>query len=109
VVDVGLLHLAEELARVGRKRLDVAALAFGVNRVNASSFAGPDSPVITTSWSRGIVTSTSLRLCSRIADDDGVLRHGWPPWNEYGSGLGLTFNSVSWRLSVTGARDPACQ
>ena len=28
-----LLHLAEELARVGRQRLDVAALALGVERV----------------------------------------------------------------------------
>ena len=32
-VDVGLVHLAEELARVGRQRLDVAALALGVDRV----------------------------------------------------------------------------
>ena len=32
-VDVGLLHLVEELARVGRERLDVAALALGVDRV----------------------------------------------------------------------------
>ena len=32
-VDVGLLHLPEELARVGRQRLDVAALALGVERV----------------------------------------------------------------------------
>ena len=32
-VDVGLVHLPEELARVGRERLDVAALALGVDRV----------------------------------------------------------------------------
>ena len=32
-VDVGLVHLAEELARVGAQRLDVAALALGVDRV----------------------------------------------------------------------------
>ncbi len=32
-VDVGLVHLAEELAGVGRQRLDVAALALGVDRV----------------------------------------------------------------------------
>ena len=32
-VDVGLLHPLEELARVGRQRLDVAALPFGVDRV----------------------------------------------------------------------------
>ena len=33
VVDVGFLHLPEELARVRRQRFDVAALAFGVDRV----------------------------------------------------------------------------
>ena len=32
-VDVGLVHLVEELARVGRQRLDVAALPLGVERV----------------------------------------------------------------------------
>ena len=32
-VDVGLVHLAEELAGVGRQRLDVAALALGVDGV----------------------------------------------------------------------------
>ena len=32
-VDVGLVHLPEELAGVGRQRLDVAALALGVDRV----------------------------------------------------------------------------
>jgi hypothetical protein len=32
-IDVRLLHLLEELARVGRQRLDVASLPFGVDRV----------------------------------------------------------------------------
>ena len=32
-VDVGLVHLAQELAGVGRERLDVAALALGVDGV----------------------------------------------------------------------------
>ena len=32
-VDVGLVHLAEELPRVGRERLDVAPLSLGVDRV----------------------------------------------------------------------------
>ena len=36
-VDVGLLHLAQELARVGRQRLDVAALALGVDRVEGEA------------------------------------------------------------------------
>ncbi|OPZ09122.1 MAG: hypothetical protein BWZ08_00672 [candidate division BRC1 bacterium ADurb.BinA292] len=33
MLDVGFVHLVEELAGVGGERLDVAALAFGVNRV----------------------------------------------------------------------------
>ena len=32
-IDLGPLHLIQKLARVGRKRFDVAALALGVNRV----------------------------------------------------------------------------
>ena len=36
-VDVGLLHQAEELARVGGERLDVAALPLGVDRVEGEA------------------------------------------------------------------------
>ncbi len=36
-VDVGLLHQPEELARVGRQRLDVAALPLGVDRVEGKA------------------------------------------------------------------------
>src|SRR5262249_53218306 len=32
-VDIGLLHLLQELARIGRQRFDVASLAFRVQRV----------------------------------------------------------------------------
>ncbi len=40
-VDVGPLHLVEELARVGGERFDVAALAFGVDGVEGErGFAG---------------------------------------------------------------------
>ena len=45
VVDVGLLHLAEELARVRRERLDVAPLALGVNGVEGKRrLAGAREP-----------------------------------------------------------------
>ncbi len=41
MVDVRLLHHLEELARVGRQALDVAALALGVDRVEGErGFAG---------------------------------------------------------------------
>ena len=44
-VDVGLLHQAEELARVGRERLDVAALPLGVDRVEGKArLAGAREP-----------------------------------------------------------------
>jgi len=37
LVDVGLLHLAKELASVRRQALDVAALALGVDRVEGEA------------------------------------------------------------------------
>src|SRR5215469_10204291 len=37
VVDVGLVHLTQELARVGRKRLDVAPLALGEDRIEGEA------------------------------------------------------------------------
>ena len=33
MVDIGLLHQLEELARIGRQRFDIAALALGIDRV----------------------------------------------------------------------------
>ena len=44
-VHVGLVHLAQELAGVGRQRLDVAALALGVDRVEGKArLTGPGEP-----------------------------------------------------------------
>ncbi len=37
LVDVGLLHLSQELARIGTQALDVTALAFGVDRVEGEA------------------------------------------------------------------------
>ena len=33
VIDIGLLHQLQELARIGRQRFDIAALALGIDRV----------------------------------------------------------------------------
>ena len=33
MLDIGLLHHLEELAGIGRETLDIAALAFGIDRV----------------------------------------------------------------------------
>ena len=52
LVDVGLLHLAEELPRIGGQGLDVAALALGVDRVErkarlaAAGQAGDDDQAV---------------------------------------------------------------
>src|SRR5439155_3780355 len=44
-VDVGLLHHLQELARVGRERLDIAALPLGVDRVEGKArLPGPGEP-----------------------------------------------------------------
>ena len=66
MVDVGLLHHLEELARIGAERLDVAALALGVDGVEGEQdLPEPLRPVITVRVSRGMSTSIFLRLCSR--------------------------------------------
>jgi hypothetical protein len=66
MLDIGLLHHFEELARIGGQRLDIAPLAFGIDGVEGEArFAGPDRPVMTISLSRGRSMSTPLRLCSR--------------------------------------------
>ena len=45
LVDVRLLHHLEELPGIGRKRLDIAALAFGIDRVEGERrFAGAREP-----------------------------------------------------------------
>jgi hypothetical protein len=44
-IDVRLLHLFEELAGVGRERLDIAALPFRIDRVEGQGgLAGPGKP-----------------------------------------------------------------
>ena len=44
-IDVGLLHHFQKLARIGRKRFDIAALALGIDRVEGKrGFAGTRQP-----------------------------------------------------------------
>ena len=66
-VDVGLVHLAEELAGVRRQRLDVAALALGEDRVEGQAgLARAGQPGEHDQGSpAGRSSETSLRLCSR--------------------------------------------
>ena len=75
-VDVGLLHLLEELAGVGRERLDVAPLALGENRVEGerrlarSGDAGDDDELV----ARKVAGDVLEVVLPRAADPDGV--HG---------------------------------
>ena len=83
-VDVGLVHLPQELARVGRERLDVAALSLGVEGVErerrlARSGQARDAHE---ARPRGMRTVTSRRLCSRA------------PW--------MTISSLRRRFAVIG-------
>ena len=67
VLVLRLLHLAEELPRVRRQRLDVAALALRRRacRTRATTCPSPTRPVNTTSCAWGCSRSSMARLCSR--------------------------------------------
>ena len=76
-VDVGLVHLAEELARVGRERLDIASLALGVQRVEGkarlpgSRESGDDDELL----ARQLDGDVAEVVLPRTSDDDGVPPH----------------------------------
>ena len=77
VVDVRLLHLAEELPRVGRQRLDVAALALrvdGVERERAlagAGQAGDDDQLV----ARDVEVDAAQVVLAGAADGDEVEGH----------------------------------
>ena len=79
-VDVGLVHLAEELAGVGRQRLDVAALALGEDRVERErglarpGQAGEDDQAVP----REVEGDVLEVVLAGAADDQLVLRGGRP-------------------------------
>ena len=74
LVDVRLLHLAEELAGVGRERLDVAALALGVDGVEGqgglagAGQAGDDDQLV----ARDLDVDVLQVVLAGAANDDGV-------------------------------------
>ena len=77
-VDVRLVHLAQELAGVGREGLDVAALALGVDGVEGQGgLPRAREPVKTISLSRGRSRETSRRLCSRAPRTIETVGHLW--------------------------------
>ncbi len=76
-VDVGLVHLAEELARVGRQRLDVATLALGEDRVERErGLAGPGQPREHDERVAGKVERDVLEVVLARTPDDQLVGHG---------------------------------
>ena len=73
-IDVGLLHLLEELARVGRQRFDIAALPFGVNRVEGErGFAGAREPGDhNQAIARNLEIDILEIVLARALDDDSI-------------------------------------
>ena len=75
-VDLRLVHAVEELPRVGRERLDVAALAFGVQRVEhqrglaRAGHAGDDDELV----QRNVEVEVLEIVLARAAHKDGVAR-----------------------------------
>ncbi len=77
-VDVGLLDALQELARVGRQRLDVAALALGVDGVERERrLARPrDAGHHRQRVVRNLEVDVLQVVDARSAYDDAVVRHG---------------------------------
>ncbi len=79
MVDIGLLHLAQELASIGRKRFDIAALAFSVDgieserRLAGSRQAGQDDQLVARD---GEMDVFQVMLASALDGDD--VFHGVP-------------------------------
>ena len=73
-VDVGLVHLAEELPRIGRQRLDVAALALGEDRVERQrGLARAGQPGEHDHGVAGSSTDTSLEVVLAGTSDDELV------------------------------------
>ena len=76
-IDVGLLHEAEELPRVRRQRLDVAALALGVDRVEGerrfprARQAGDDRQAVAGNRDVDVLEV----VLARAANDQGFFGH----------------------------------
>ena len=78
-VDVGLVHLAQELARVGRQGLDVAALALGEDRVEGE--AGLARPGESGEHDEGVAREVErdvLQVVLTGAPDDELVGHCGP-------------------------------
>jgi len=79
-VDLGLLHLLEELPGVGRQRLHVAPLAFGIDGVEGERrFAGAREPGDHDQLvARDLEIDVLEVVLAGAPDDDSVTGHGDP-------------------------------
>src|SRR5699024_2800685 len=78
-VDVGLVHLPEELAGVGREGLDVAALALGEDRVERQArLARPGQPREDDERVTWEVEGDVLEVVLPGAPDDELVGHSGP-------------------------------
>ncbi len=76
-VDVGLVHLAQELTRVGRERLHVAPLALGEDRVEGETrLAGAGEPGEDDQGVARKVEGDVLEVVLARASDDQLISHG---------------------------------
>ena len=88
-VDVGLVHLAEELAGVGRERLDVAPLTLGEDRVERQAgLAGTRQPGEDDEGVARQVERDVLQVVLAGSPDDQLIRHYVPfrvmhPWSRH--------------------------
>jgi hypothetical protein len=79
-VDVGLVHLAQELAGVGRQRLDVAALALGVDGVEGERrLARARQPGEDDQLLPGQLEADVAQVVLSGTPDDQRISHGDPP------------------------------
>ena len=100
LVDVGLLHLAEELAGVGAQRLDVAALPLGVDRIEgeaalaASGEAGDHDQAV----ARHLHVEVLEVVLARAAHDDPIGGHRADDIRPMRTPV--RFGSATWRIDV---------
>ncbi len=77
MIDVGLLHQLQELARIGRQRFHIAALALGIDRVESErGFAGAGQPGHHRQRIARNFDIDVLEIVLAGATDGDVLQHG---------------------------------
>ena len=95
-IEVGLVHLTQELPGIAGQALNVAALALGVDRVEGEARlaragqARDDDELVT----RNLDVDVAQIVLARAADNDGRIGHGNPfgqPWIMRGSSLARIF------------------